>query len=225
MKKSVIIKSFQHGITLCLPHEGSMDEVLEQVSLKFKDSAAFFKNAKMVLSIEGRELSLEEERQIVEAIESNSEIEILCLIGKDEASKKRILKTFEQFQSADGEQDKNPVGQFFKGSLKNGQVLEMDYGIIILGDVNPGATVISKKDIIIIGGLYGNAYAGSGGESGHYVIALDVSPESIRIDEHRYTPQKKSKWPIRPKYKPQIAYVLRDSVIVEPVTRDFTEKI
>ena len=225
MKNSVIIKSFQHGISLHLPDEGTMDDILDKVSSKFKDSAAFFKDAKMVLSIEGRMLSDEEEKAIVEAIETNSEIKILCLIGKDAETENQILKAFEQYQNiANDKQDQN-IGQFYKGSLKSGQVLETDSSIIILGDVNPGANVISKKDIIIIGGLYGNAYAGGSGEAGHYIIALDISAECMKVDNHQYTTAKKPKWPIRPKYQPQIAHVVNDVLVVEPISKDFTEKL
>lgn len=225
MKNSVIIKSFQHGISLHLPQDDSMDEILEKIAIKFKESAAFFKDAKMVLSIDGRNLSDEEEKQVVEAIETNSDIKILCLIGKDAETENQILKALEQYQNIATDKETQNLGQFYKGSLKNGQVLETDSSIIILGDVNPGANVISKKDIIIIGGLYGNAYAGGNGESGHYIIALDISAECIKVDNHRYNPPKAPKWPIRPKYQPKIAHVVNDVLVVEPVSKDFSEKI
>lgn len=225
MKNSVIIKSFQHGISLHLPQDDSMDEILEKIAIKFKESAAFFKDAKMVLSIDGRSLSDEEEKQVIDAIESNSEIKILCLIGKDAETENQILKALEQYQNIATDKETQNLGQFYKGSLKNGQVLETDSSIIILGDVNPGANVISKKDIIIIGGLYGNAYAGGNGESGHYIIALDISAECIKVDNHRYNPPKAPKWPIRPKYQPKIAHVVNDVLVVEPVSKDFSEKI
>lgn len=225
MKNSVIIKSFQHGISLHLPQDDSMDEILEKIAIKFKESAAFFKDAKMVLSIDGRSLSDEEEKQVIDAIESNSDIKILCLIGKDAETENQILKALEQYQNIATDKEAQNLGQFYKGSLKNGQVLETDSSIIILGDVNPGANVISKKDIIIIGGLYGNAYAGGNGESGHYIIALDISAECIKVDNHRYNPPKAPKWPIRPKYQPKIAHVVNDVLVVEPVSKDFSEKI
>ena len=225
MKNSVIIKSFQHGISLHLPQDDSMDEILEKIAIKFKESAAFFKDAKMVLSIDGRSLSDEEEKQVIDAIETNSEIKILCLIGKDAETENQILKALEQYQNIATDKETQNLGQFYKGSLKNGQVLETDSSIIILGDVNPGANVISKKDIIIIGGLYGNAYAGGNGESGHYIIALDISAECIKVDNHRYNPPKAPKWPIRPKYQPKIAHVVNDVLVVEPVSKDFSEKI
>lgn len=225
MNNSVKIKSFQHGISLHLPAEENMEAVLEMIAFKFKEATSFFKDAKMILSIEGRTLSDEEENAIIDVIESNSDIKILCLIGKDSETEKNILKALEQYQNIDFNNDDQNLGQFYKGGLKNGQILETDSSIIILGDVNPGSNVISKKDIIIIGGLYGNAYAGTSGEEGHYIIALDISPECLKIDKHRYEVGKKAKWPIKPKYQPKIAHVVNGSVIIEPISKDFTKNL
>ncbi len=225
MKNSVIIKSFQHGISLHLPSDENMENVLEKIASKFKESAAFFKDAKMVLSIEGRELSGDEEEAIVDAIESNSDIKILCLIGKDPETENQILKALEQYQNIGNVQDEQNLGQFYRGGLKNGQVLETDSSIIILGDVNPGSHIISKKDIIVIGGLYGNAYAGSTGEEGHYIIALDISAECLKIDNHQQNVGKKAKWPMKPKYQPKIAHVVDGNLIIEPISKDFTKNL
>ena len=151
MKSSVIIKSFQHGISLHLSATENMDDILDKIAFKFKESAAFFKDAKMVLSIEGRELSDEEEKAVIDTIENNSDIKILCLIGKDSETENQILKALDQYQNIGNTEQEQNLGQFYKGSLKNGQILETDSSIIISGDVNPGSHVISKKDIIIIG--------------------------------------------------------------------------
>ena len=196
-----------------------------EIADKFKESAAFFKDAKMVLSIVGKELTDEEEKAVIGAIEENSEIKILCLIGKDSETENQILKAVDAYQNFDSTEQERNLGQFYKGSLKSGQVLETDSSIIILGDVNPGANVISKKDIIIIGGLYGNAYAGGSGEMGHYIIALDVSCECLKVDNHRYENPKTPKWPIKPKYRPQIAHVVNDTVVLENITKDFVQKL
>ena len=225
MKNSVKIKSFQHGISLHLPAEDSMENILEMLSFKFKESASFFKDAKMVLSIEGRTLSDDEETAVVDAIESNSDIKILCLIGKDAETENHILKALEQYQNINSNDEEQNIAQFYKGGLKNGQILETDSSIIILGDVNPGSNVISKRDIIVIGGLYGNAYAGTNGEEGHFVIALDFSPECLKIDKLRYEVGKKAKWPIKPKYQPKIAHVVNGVVVIEPISRDFTKNL
>ena len=81
------------------------------------------------------------------------------------------------------------------------------------------------KDIIIIGGLYGNAYAGTDGEEGHYIIALDIAPECLKIGKQRYKGKKKAKWPIKPKYQPQMVHIVNDEIVVESISKEFTKNL
>lgn len=223
MKNLVKIKSFSHGISLHISAEESMESILNEIGMKFKESAAFFKDAKMALSIVGRELNDEEEKAVIQAIEENSDIKILCLMEQNDTTQEEIRKAIEEYQNAHAKEKDIAFGQFYKGTLKGGQVLKTDSSIIILGDVEPGANVISAKDIIVLGGLYGNAYAGSKGEKGHYIIALDVSAECLKIDDCQYKTKKKPKWNVKPKFKPQIAHTKEQSVILEPLMRDFMD--
>ena len=78
------------------------------------------------------------------------------------------------------------AGQFYKGTLKDGQTLETENSVIVLGDVYPGACIVSNKDIVILGGLYGQAYAGGSGDEGHFVVALEMSPEKLKIGDFKY---------------------------------------
>ena len=57
MKNPVIIKSFPNGISIWLDDEMPFSQLIQEVAFKFKESAHFFKDASMVLSFEGRELS------------------------------------------------------------------------------------------------------------------------------------------------------------------------
>lgn len=216
MKNAVIIKSFQNGLSVFLNETMEFSDLLEEIALKFKESRHFFAGVKMALSLEGRNLTEEEERQVVDTIVSNSDLNIVCLIGKDEETNQTFLKAVEQ---ANCMQDENN-GQFYRGTLRNGQLLETEKSIVIIGDVNPGASVISQKDIIILGGLYGEAYAGGNGEEGHFVAALEMSPQKLKVGDFKYTTTEKSRWSIRPKIQPKIAYVKNGRVVVEPLTKE-----
>ena len=57
MKNAVIIKSFPNGLTIFLDSELPFSQLLEEIAMKFSESANFFKDASMVLSFEGRELT------------------------------------------------------------------------------------------------------------------------------------------------------------------------
>ena len=219
MKNAVIIKSFQNGLSIFLDSELPFSQLLEEIAVKFSESANFFKDASMVLSFEGRVLSDQEERQIVDIISANSRLKIVCIMGKDEETERNFVKALQQL-SFHQEVMEN-AGQFYKGTLKDGQILETENSIIVLGDVYPGACIISSKDIVVLGGLYGQAYAGGNGEEGHFVVALEMSPEKLKIGDFKYkTSEKQSKWSIKPKIQPKIAFVNDARVKIEPITKE-----
>lgn len=217
MKDTVLIKSFPNGITLHLNAEVPFENLLEEIAYKFFEAKSFFGRAAVALSIEGRDLNTAEEIRILDAIHLNSDLNIICIVGRDDATNKNFVKALAHIEKKLSGGDN---GQFFKGDLKNQEVLEMDNSIIILGDVYPGSAVISAKNIIILGGLYGEAYAGENGREGAFVAALEMAPERIKIGDFKYKPSKQPKWGIRPKVQPKIAYVKNDKITFDVLTKD-----
>ena len=57
---------------------------------------------------------------------------------------------------------------------------------MVLGSVYPGSAVISAGNIIILGGLYGEAYAGESGREDCYIVALEMEPERLKIGDFKY---------------------------------------
>lgn len=224
MKNSVIIKSFPNGIVLHLDSRMEFKELLWEVSVKFKESSSFFGDARMALSIKGRHLTEDEEGQILNAISENSDIHILCIVSDDEEMDRQFVKAISQTDFSEGSLT-GSEGQFYKGTLKNGQVLETESSIVILGDIYPGSAIISARDIIILGGLYGEAYAGGNGSSGHYVVALEMSPEKLKIGDFKYNSKEKTKWSIKPKVQPKIAYVKNDRVVADSLTKELLSEL
>ena len=149
MKENIIIKKFPNGITLCLNQDIALEELLDELSVKFQQSRHFFRDAKVALALEGRILDEEEERQIVNTIHRNSDLKILCIVGKNEETNRNFVKAI---QKVEGQHTEN-FGRFYRGTLKNNQKIETESSIVVLGDVYPGCCVSSAKDIIIIGGL------------------------------------------------------------------------
>ena len=121
------------------------------------------------------------------------------------------------------QKDEN-CGQFYRGTLRDGQSIETEHSIVILGDVCKGCSVYSAKDIVVIGSLEGEAYAGATGNNHHFVVALDMNPQKLRIgDLHYIQPAKTSKWGLKPKSVPKIAYTYNGAVQVEPITKELLD--
>lgn len=220
MKEAVVIKSFPNGIALYLDAEIPFEELLEEIGSKFAQARNFFGNVSMALSIEGRSVANIDEIRILETIHANSDMRVICIVSQDTAANKNYVKAIAQTEKKLAEHD----GQFFRGSLKNREVLETENSIIVMGDICPGSAIISARNIIILGALHGEAYAGGNGREGAFVAALEMEPERIKIGDFKYKPNtKKPKWGIRPKVRPKIAYVKNDRVIIETLTKDLLD--
>ncbi len=222
MKDAVLLKAFQNGISIILNENTDFETIKSEIAFKFSEAKNFFKDASMVLSIEGRKVSPEEEKAIIGLIRENCSLNIVCLLGHDDEKNGQYVKALNEVEgalAAAGE------GQFYRGSLKDREILETDTNIVILGDVYPGSAVISKKNIYILGGLYGEAYAGSENEENAYVVALEMEPERLRIKDYKYKSTKQSKWGIHPKIQPKIAYIKDDKIVTEPLTKELLSSL
>ena len=123
-------------------------------------------------------------------------------------------------------------GEFYRGTLRSGQVLESDASITILGDVNPGARVSSGGNIVVLGALKGNAQAGIYGDTGCFILALEMDPIQIQIgDLLAKSPdkeKKKRRTILREKKDSnelQIAVARDGNIYIEPVSKKILNNI
>lgn len=214
MKDAVLIKSFPNGITLLMRENASMEEILQELTVKFTEARNFFGSSTMALSMEGRKVTEAEEILILDTIRVNSNVRIACIVGHDDDTNKNFIKALQHMSGTEG-------GQFYKGTLKNREVIETENSIVVLGDVYPGSAVFSAGNIIILGGLYGEAYAGGDGREDAYIVALEMEPERLKIGDFKYkTNAKQLKWGIHPKVQPKIAHLKGGKIVFDPLTKE-----
>lgn len=223
MSQAVVIKSNKYGINLVLDKDMPFEELLEAVVEKFKDSAKFFKDAKLAVSFEGRELTQEQNYQIIDAITEHTDITIICIVDNEQAHADMFKQQIDTYYDSIAGKE----GEFYRGTLRSGQVLESVSSIVIVGDVNPGAKIISQGNVIVLGALQGNAYAGAAGKKDSFIAALEMEPIRLQIgDVVAKNPEKKTKVKrIRRREKapvaaePQIAVVKGGDIYIEPITK------
>lgn len=91
----------------------------------------------------------------------------------------------------------------------------------MIGDVNPGARIISKGNIVVLGCCMGDIYAGAGGDRSCFVAALTMKPMQVRIADKRARSaivKKKDtgEYPLDPK----MAYIKDDHLQFKPITSE-----
>ena len=70
---------------------------------------------------------------------------------------------------------------FHQGTLRSGDHLRSDGDILVLGDVNPGATLSAAGHVMVWGRLRGIAHAGREGDRQAKIVALQLRPLQLRI--------------------------------------------
>ena len=221
MNNSVVIKGNKYGIVVQMDKNISFAELKTDLSEKFKSASKFFDKANMAISFEGRRLSESEEREVLKIISENSQLNIVCVIDNDEMKEKIFKKAVEDKL----EELSAHTGQFYKGTLRSGQLLESESSIIILGDINPGGKVVAKGNVVVLGSLKGTVYAGANGNEDAFVVALEMAPIQIRIGDTiaRCNETGTKIKPISP--DPMIAFVEDENIYIERLDKDVLDDI
>ena len=147
MKQKVIIKSNKYGLIVHMDPDAEYTEILKELREKFTESARFFKDATMAVTFEGRILTKPQEEEVIGLITDVAHIHIVCIFDANENTERLYKKVVEDSLNSLTRKE----GQFYKGTLRQRQVLETEQSIIILGDVEFGATVVSKGNIVVLG--------------------------------------------------------------------------
>jgi septum site-determining protein MinC len=95
-------------------------------------------------------------------------------------------------------------------TLRAGYKVETKNHVVVMGDVNPGAEIISAGSILVWGRLSGSVHAGADGNREARVYAMVMEPKSLLIAGIAATLSVKSR-----KKVSEFAYLAENSVMIE----------
>ncbi len=87
---------------------------------------------------------------------------------------------------ADAEDRYRVPVEIARGNLRAGETRRFPGHAVILGNVNPGAQVIAEGDVIVFGGLRGQAHAGASGDITATILAMSIAYPVLRIADHSW---------------------------------------
>lgn len=213
MDNSVIIKGNKNGIVVVLDEKMDFGELKNHAVDKFRASSKFLGDAKTAIAFEGRQLTEQQQFEMLDIIDCNTDLEIVCILEHNEQMEAR----FERALNDKLMELSSATGQFYKGTLRSGQCLEMETSVIIIGDVNAGASIVSKGNIIVLGSLKGTAFAGAAGNENAFVMASDMNPVQVRIaDTIARSPDNRERESAR---EAKIAFLENGNIYIEPVNK------
>lgn len=221
MNNSVVIKGNKYGMVVVLDSEIEFSQLKKDLIEKFQSASKFFDKASMAISFEGRNLTQQEEKALLDAISEHSDINIVCVIDNNEIREQHFKKAVTAKVDAISAQN----GHFYKGTLRSGQQLDSECSLIILGDVNSGAIVNARGNVVILGALKGNVNAGVDGNEDAFVVALEMAPIQIRIGDTiaRSNDTSGVIKPLSP--GPMIAFVEDQNIYIEKLDKEILNDI
>lgn len=104
---------------------------------------------------------------------------------------------------------------YLETTLRSGAEIRHNGTVIVLGDVNPGGTILAHGDVLVWGRLRGVAHAGFGGNERCLIMALKLEPTQLRI-AHAVARAPESPPDL---YYPEVAYIAEQGRI--RITRAF----
>lgn len=99
-------------------------------------------------------------------------------------------------------------------TLRSGAEVRHPGTVIILGDVNPGSTIIADGDILVWGRLRGVAHAGANGNARCLIAALKMEPTQLRIAQV----VARAPSELISDYHPEVAYVTPKGICIMGIT-------
>jgi septum site-determining protein MinC len=92
-----------------------------------------------------------------------------------------IIRSIETATTKAQKKDATKQLKMLKTIIRSGQTVHHDGDILILGDVNPGGTITSTRNIYILGSLRGMAHAGIDGDEQSIIASSHMKPTQLRI--------------------------------------------
>jgi len=183
------IKGLRDGLLVSLS-DASWDEQLSVLISRVDAQPSFFQGARLALDVASQVLHVDE---LVDLRDKLSErgISLWAVISESPTTEQtsqllglatRISKPRPQESRGFAVDDLGEgTALFMERTLRSGTRIEFAGHVVVLGDVNPGAEIVAKGNIIIWGRLRGVAHAGAEGDRESVVCALDFSPMQLRI--------------------------------------------
>lgn len=177
MKKSqnVVIKGTKDGLTLHLDDMCSYEELKRELNDKLSENSRSNEDRPLIsvkLKVGNRYLTEEQKEELKSLIRQKKNLVV-------DTIEMNVL-TIEEADRMKSENEISSVARI----VRSGQVLEVAGDLLLIGDVNPGGTVIAGGNIFIMGALKGIAHAGANGNKDAVISASVMTPSQLRISQY-----------------------------------------
>ena len=153
-----------------------------------EDRKQFFEGAKSNISFTGRNLSQEEEQDLMDIILEETAISLPVEMPlKIPFNMDLLMPGSEDFKQYEANISKATdtcsiyPTMFHRGLLRSGQLIKYNGSVVVLGDANPGSEIIADGNVIVLGALKGMVHAGFDNNKDCFIYGSVLWPTQLRI--------------------------------------------
>lgn len=208
-ENKVFFKGILGGLEVHIDPQTDIKTLIDQLTEKLSSSKSFFEGTNVNFVFTGKELNDNEKQRLIDSISQQVNI------GNVDFGRTIYKEETKIDKPMDGTIYGTDEGMtlFYRGTVRNGQRIDYQGNIIVMGDVNPGGEIVAGGNIIVLGNLRGMAHAGVQGNMTAVVIALCLQPTQLRIGSIiTRSPEEEIQKP----HYPEIAYIKGDNLLIEP---------
>ena len=187
------VRGYRNGLYITVNETVPTEEIGEQVVSRIASLGSFIRGAAIVLEVGSHSLDDEALRAIQKRFEREYGLRISQLITTSDDTRQaaeilriRAAPTLLQQRGLDPSagRARDPNTITIRSTLRGGALERfLEGGILVMGDVNPGAEVVASGDVVVLGTVRGVVHAGAMGDEGAVVIALNLNATQLRIAE------------------------------------------
>jgi septum site-determining protein MinC len=165
-----MIKGVKEGLVFLLDDQCEFSTLLDELYYKLENTHQRLLSGPLIhvhVKLGSRKATDEEKERLVTAIRQRGNLLV---------------------QSIDSDSDSTPEGvdnpihlKVLTGIVRSGQTVEHDGNLFLMGDLNPGGTLLCTGDIYVLGALRGMAHAGIQGRMDTVIAASQLRPTQLRI--------------------------------------------
>ncbi|WP_375541292.1 septum site-determining protein MinC [Paenibacillus sp. L3-i20] len=169
-KQHIMIKGVKEGLLFLLDDQCAFETLLAELQYKLEKTHQQLLTGPLVhihVKLGTREITDEQKEQLAAIIRAQGNL----MIGSIES----------EATSAPNEAALKVQPHVVTSIVRSGQTLEHDGDLLLIGDVNPGGTLLCTGDIYVMGALKGMAHAGIGGRQDVIIATSLMRPTQLRI--------------------------------------------
>jgi septum site-determining protein MinC len=176
MKKwqNVTIKGTKDGLTLHLNDDCSFEDLKKELDEKLSGTLLTNEDRALIpvkLETGYRYLTVEQQDELRDLVRQKNHLVV------EEINSQVITK-----EEADKQREENGMVTIAR-IVRSGQVVEVPGNLLLIGDVNPGGTIIAGGNIFVMGALKGIAHAGCDGNDQAVIAASSMKASQLRISD------------------------------------------